>query len=76
MGAYLNSPKTEKETEFFENEHYKAVASDMQGWRVSMEDAHVVKFEETTAYLAVFDGHGGKDVAIYAARNIVGVLKR
>jgi serine/threonine protein phosphatase PrpC len=43
MGAYLSTPKTEKETSTEENEHYKVAASGMQGWRVSMEDAHVVK---------------------------------
>ncbi len=37
MGSFLDTPKTEKETERFENERLKCAVSSMQGWRVEME---------------------------------------
>lgn len=46
----------------------------MQGWRISMEDAHTVDLklgnEENVHYFAVFDGHGGRRIADYASRNL------
>lgn len=42
----------------------------MQGWRVSMEDAHtaVLKLpgDHKAAFFAVFDGHGGEKTALFA----------
>ena len=43
----------------------------MQGHRASMEDAHVaysitLPSGKTGTLFGVFDGHGGKDVALYA----------
>lgn len=37
----------------------------MQGWRVNQEDAHVAKvdFDGETGFFAVYDGHGGCEVA-------------
>merc|ERR1719424_2137605 len=31
----------------------------MNGWRSSMEDAHVIHMDETWGFFGVFDGHGG-----------------
>jgi len=43
----------------------------MQGWRRSMEDAHIVGTEKAGATLyGVFDGHGGAEVARYVARHM------
>lgn len=49
----------------------------MQGWRVSMEDAHICDFENLTnvACFGVFDGHGGKEVAEFCSKNFVKQLK-
>ena len=74
MGAYLSTPKTEKQTDLEENEHYKVVASGMQGWRTGMEDAHCVHLDGTFACVGVFDGHGGKEVALYVGKTIVSEL--
>jgi serine/threonine protein phosphatase PrpC len=45
----------------------------MQGWRHSMEDAHICnpEFDKNTgaALYAIFDGHGGIEVAIFCERN-------
>lgn len=36
----------------------------MQGWRKSMEDAHIAQLDLTdgVAVFGVFDGHGGKSI--------------
>jgi serine/threonine protein phosphatase PrpC len=45
----------------------------MQGWRPEMEDTHYVdlKMTKNQSIFAVFDGHGGSDVADYARENFV-----
>lgn len=55
----------------------------MQGWRISMEDAHAAILDlqpeenkshtaadKRMAYFGVYDGHGGEKVAQYAGENI------
>jgi protein phosphatase 1G len=72
MGALGAKPVTTKETDegVIFGCSYSAAA--MQGWRRGMEDAHVatsVPFgDRKVALLGVFDGHGGKAVARYAAK--------
>ena len=41
----------------------------MQGWRVSQEDDHnaILDYGDESAYFAVYDGHGGHEVARYVA---------
>lgn len=59
----------------------------MQGWRISMEDAHITLLdllkpdsEEAKAhpsrlsFFGVFDGHGGDKVALYAGEKIDDIL--
>jgi len=43
----------------------------MQGWRISMEDAKLsnLDLDTNTALFGVFDGHGGKEVAIFVERH-------
>jgi serine/threonine protein phosphatase PrpC len=72
MGAYLDAPKTEKEVDKGSNEICSWGACEMQGWRVNIEDAHLaIRVDlakgEKGMIFAVFDGHGGKEVAIFAA---------
>jgi len=73
MGAYLSEPVTQKISE--DDSHGRLVfgVSGMQGWRMSMEDAHCCLpdiDEKGTAIFGVFDGHGGKEVADYCAENM------
>ena len=65
MGPYLSTPKTEKNTTVGQNRRFRYAASEMQGWRVSMEDAKIthLDFDEDASIFGVFDGHGGKEVA-------------
>ena len=53
-----------------------AMAS-MQGWRIDMEDDHIIMpdFTEDLALFAVFDGHGGPEVARVAGKLYPSFLK-
>ena len=52
-------------------------ASSMQGWRKSNEDAHItaIDFVPGVSLFAVFDGHGGSEVAKYCDRHFVKILQ-
>ncbi|XP_017865497.1 PREDICTED: probable protein phosphatase CG10417 [Drosophila arizonae] len=69
MGAYLSHPKTDKASTDEFNEMLVVGASSMQGWRNSQEDAHnsILNFDTDTSFFAVYDGHGGAEVAQYCA---------
>uniref|UniRef100_A0A0V0J959 protein-serine/threonine phosphatase n=1 Tax=Schistocephalus solidus TaxID=70667 RepID=A0A0V0J959_SCHSO len=79
MGAYLSRPKTEKETTSGANSWLSYGASSMQGWRRFQEDAHncLLDFDpkRKAAYFAVYDGHGGAEVAKYCAAHLPDFLR-
>lgn len=74
MGQTLSEPVTEKETTFGKNERFAYASSAMQGWRVSMEDAHTnllsLPGDEKASLFGVYDGHGGQSVAKYLGEHI------
>lgn len=77
MGAYLSEPVTEK---FSTNENGSRIsygASSMQGWRMSQEDAHntILSYDRDTSFFAVYDGHGGAEVAKYCAMKLPDFVK-
>lgn len=49
----------------------------MQGWRKNNEDGHVtaVDFEPGHSLFAVFDGHGGVEVAKFCEAHVVDELR-
>ncbi|CAD8099065.1 unnamed protein product [Paramecium sonneborni] len=71
MGPYLSQPKTEKSTYTGKNQTLEYAATHMQGWRNTMEDTHIsdINIENDIHLFAVFDGHGGSEVAIFAERH-------
>ncbi|KAI1721516.1 protein phosphatase 2C domain-containing protein [Ditylenchus destructor] len=79
MGAYLSAPKTEKQHEEGENEWVRFASTSMQGWRAHQEDAHNACLDFSSdpkcCLFGVYDGHGGKDVAIYTSQNLPEFLK-
>ncbi|XP_029000616.1 protein phosphatase 1G isoform X2 [Betta splendens] len=77
MGAYLSQPNTTKTSADGGNSSISYGFSAMQGWRVSMEDAHncVPEFDEETAMFAVYDGHGGEEVALYCSKYLPEIIK-
>ena len=74
MGAYLSQPNTEKHSEDGEGPGaMRYGVSEMQGWRMHMEDAHITKTQAgkgsgAFSMFAVFDGHGGQEVAKFASK--------
>lgn len=50
----------------------------MQGWRNTMEDAHIASIDlgQDTSVFGVFDGHGGGEVALFVKENFVEALKK
>lgn len=72
MGAYLSSPITEKETFEGDGQTVRYGGSAMQGWRRTMEDAHLAETsmpdDPNTAIFGVFDGHGGSEVAKFCQK--------
>ncbi len=74
MGAYLSAPITDKEVAEGEGPTVVYGVSSMQGWRRTMEDAHLAEGQlagdPSTAIFGVFDGHGGSEVAKFCSRYI------
>ncbi|XP_049293450.1 probable protein phosphatase CG10417 [Anopheles funestus] len=77
MGAYLSEPLTVKDSSDEANESLAFGSSSMQGWRISQEDAHncILNFDEKSAFFAVYDGHGGAEVARYCSLHLPAFLK-
>ncbi|KAG1941661.1 protein phosphatase 1G [Pimephales promelas] len=77
MGAYLSQPNTEKSTGNGGDKNITYGYAAMQGWRVSMEDAHncIPELDDETAMFAVYDGHGGEEVALYCSKYLPDIIK-
>ncbi|XP_058020617.1 protein phosphatase 1G isoform X2 [Ahaetulla prasina] len=80
MGAYLSQPSTAKSSGDGVGIGPRPLHfgySAMQGWRVSMEDAHncIPDLDSETAMFSVYDGHGGEEVALYCAKYLPEIIK-
>ena len=77
MGEYLSTPNRDKHSDESENLRVfltlhnpfqlRYGATGMQGWRRSMEDAHITDLDigDGNSVFAVFDGHGGMISCIF-----------
>jgi protein phosphatase 1G len=76
MGDFLTKPVTEKNPTDGKNDRMLFGACSMQGWRKSNEDAHIHKLDlgDGNSLFAVFDGHGGEQVALFCERYFAEVL--
>ena len=74
MGQTLSEPVTEKTTGSGGNDSVLYAISEMQGWRISMEDSHATILDIKRAdkivgnFFGVYDGHGGKCFLLSAWR--------
>ena len=70
MGDFLTKPITEKNARDDKNHRLMYGACSMQGWRKSNEDAHIHNLDlgDGNSLFAVFDGHGGEQVAMFCER--------
>lgn len=76
MGAFLDTPKTEKHTEKGAGNELSYGLASMQGWRIEMEDAHCARIGlphglSQWSFFAVFDGHAGARVSAHCAENLI-----
>jgi len=84
MGQVLQAPVTTKDSGhgIAEEKRLAWGYSGMQGWRVSMEDAHlaVPSLEgegwQRMALFGVMDGHGGEAVALYCEKHLPSAIVR
>lgn len=86
MGAHLSSPQTEKNSSSggdFNSDLTRFGQTAMQGWRVSMEDAHLAipnlpidlwEIKSISLY-GVFDGHGGACVSNWISDHFPKIFK-
>ncbi|KAM0485296.1 hypothetical protein ACHAPX_001280 [Trichoderma viride] len=86
MGQTLSEPVVEKTSEKKEDDRLLFGVSAMQGWRISMEDAHTAELNlpapdndtkthpDRLAFFGVYDGHGGDKVALFAGENIHNIV--
>ncbi|OJJ49567.1 hypothetical protein ASPZODRAFT_149088 [Penicilliopsis zonata CBS 506.65] len=86
MGQTLSEPVVEKSSFEGQDECVLYGLSAMQGWRISMEDAHTAVLDLQAKYLSssgtatpadkrlsffgVYDGHGGDKVALFAGEHV------
>ncbi|KAK3902029.1 phosphatase 2C-like domain-containing protein [Staphylotrichum tortipilum] len=83
MGQTLSEPVVEKSSANGGDERLLYGLSAMQGWRISMEDAHTAvlnllednpkaakEHASKLCFFGVYDGHGGSNVALFAGDNI------
>ena len=76
MGDFLTKPMTEKNATDGKNDRLMYGACSMQGWRKSNEDAHIHSLDlgDGNSLFAVFDGHGGEQVAYFCERYMAQLL--
>lgn len=76
MGDFLTKPVTEKNATDGKNDRFMYGGCSMQGWRKSNEDAHIHNLDlgDGNSLFAVFDGHGGEQVAMFCEKYMPEVL--
>ncbi|CAK7197574.1 Protein phosphatase 2C 2 [Sporothrix eucalyptigena] len=83
MGQTLSEPIVDKSSAKGEDDRLLYGVSAMQGWRISMEDAHTTVLDllqnfplaakshsSKISFFGVYDGHGGDKVALFAGENV------
>ncbi|MCJ1299267.1 Protein phosphatase 2C 2 [Hypocenomyce scalaris] len=92
MGQTLSEPIVEKTSDEGQDDRVIYGVSAMQGWRISMEDAHAAVLdlqvedsgkeykaaspEDRLSFFGVYDGHGGDKVALFAGDNIHKIIAK
>lgn len=75
MGACLPTAVLATNIERHGNQNYRLAVAEVNGWRNSMEDAHVIVMEDDWGYFGVLDGHGGTECSTWCAARLVEKLK-
>jgi len=84
MGQFLSQPLTDKTVEYKELPKFSYCLGSMQGYRLTQEDAHSIKFHPNLSFkgikndissidmkiFGIYDGHGGSQSSNYLASNL------
>lgn len=86
MGQTLSEPVVDKKSDEGQDDRVLFGVSAMQGWRISMEDAHAAVLDlqplegdeelkpaasdVRISFFGVYDGHGGDKVALYSGEHL------
>ncbi|KAF2480059.1 protein phosphatase 2C protein 1, partial [Neohortaea acidophila] len=92
MGQTLSEPVTEKHSDEGQDDRVCFGVSAMQGWRISMEDAHATildlqalegdeelkpaAIDVRISFFGVYDGHGGERVAIFTGEKLHQIIAK
>ncbi|KAK6396600.1 Protein phosphatase type 2C 3 [Meristemomyces frigidus] len=92
MGQTLSEPVVDKHSDEGQDDRVAFGISAMQGWRISMEDAHATILDlqplegdeelkpadsdVRVTYFGVYDGHGGDKVALYTGENLHKIIAK
>eukprot|EP00929_Paragymnodinium_shiwhaense_P097129 TRINITY_DN5889_c0_g1_i2.p1 TRINITY_DN5889_c0_g1~~TRINITY_DN5889_c0_g1_i2.p1 ORF type:complete len:479 (+),score=145.55 TRINITY_DN5889_c0_g1_i2:76-1512(+) len=57
------------------NRNFEVATAEMNGFRGSMEDSHLVYFCDDWGFFGVFDGHGGSQSAAFVSKRLAEVLR-
>ncbi|KAK5127545.1 Protein phosphatase 2C 2 [Meristemomyces frigidus] len=92
MGQTLSEPVVEKHSDEGQDDRVAFGVSAMQGWRISMEDAHATildlqalegdeelkpaNSDVRVTYFGVYDGHGGDKVALYTGEHLHKIIAK
>ena len=92
MGQTLSEPVVDKTSANGQDDRVIYGVSAMQGWRISMEDAHACVLDlkpeadenngivtdelHRTSFFGVYDGHGGDKVALYTGDHLHRIVAR
>lgn len=67
MGSMLPKPVESAVIERHVGKGFRVGLTEMNGWRNSMEDAHLIHIADDWAMFGVFDGHGGAQCSEFVA---------
>ncbi|KAI9480597.1 MAG: phosphatase 2C-like domain-containing protein [Benjaminiella poitrasii] len=73
MGQTLSEPIVDKSTHQGKNKNLLYGLSSMQGWRLTMEDAHCAELDvdgTSASFFGVYDGHGGSTIAQHTGQTL------
>ncbi|CCJ30750.1 unnamed protein product, partial [Pneumocystis jirovecii] len=83
MGQTLSEPIVEKHSQKGGDDTLLFGLSDMQGWRISMEDSHAAVLQlngssgkDKVSFFGVYDGHGGDAVAQYSGEHVHRIISQ
>ncbi|GAB7356326.1 hypothetical protein MBLNU459_g7119t3 [Dothideomycetes sp. NU459] len=92
MGQTLSEPVVDKKSDSGQDDRITFGISCMQGWRISMEDAHAcildlqplegdedpkpAGLDLRISYFGVYDGHGGDKVALYTGEHLHKIIAK